>query len=431
MSNSLVHKLFKTLLNGAGVPPGTQVVLESPTRPVDTAKLAELEKANGVGEAAEALELFSRLIDDDMPLLSHEWRGSGIRLGEVYEQILQATPNGPIQDRKFAEARQLFETLTLASVIQPGLKFQPSWPNPVGWAGPNQQWSRLQIEGQDIPDRTGPSMDPDFGKRNDPWPDIAKLFDDPDDKPVDLDEPRWPFPRIARRQDLGSWEVDEDGDDFLTDPLHDRFNLAEQLSRPGFGSDMPMFDPDNPRGNGPLGPNDNPLNPWPPRKPKPRPVLFPDEPLIIRPRIPPPPSPPPPPPKPAKLLEVEYLTVSISRRWLNALLLQFPGWSLPGFPAGYFSNGNETGNTGITPLLPVSFIAIRNLSISGVWTDAEADDLYSRLQGKGSSTFGPFTLSAFGQSLASFDGSTLEIPGTSILAWYCRLLPMLPPAAAG
>src|SRR5262249_53358543 len=130
---------------------------------------------------------------------------------------------------------------------------------------------------------------------------------------------------------------------------------------------------------------------------------------------------------PKSSLKLKYLRVSLTRRWLNGMILKFPGWTLPGFKAGFYSTGSSTSNDGIAPLIPSSFIAIKELEIEGSWSDDDSQDLYALLHSPGSATFGPFTISNQGSVLGSFDGSKLTIPGISILAWYCNILPPAPP----
>lgn len=434
MANSLVRQLYDTVLGGAQAPVqggSTFVVLEAPTRPVDALKLAGLSKVSGAGEGSAELELFSRMVDDDTPLISSEWRSSGVRLADAYSTMLMANPSGSVQDVKFAEARKLFDAMTIASVIQPGVNFQPSWPNPISWAGVDSAglWTSQKIEAK----REDIVKGSDSGTvQFDSWPDIAELMaqstsgSDHDFSPTDR------FPRIERRMSFGDWRPN-DLSGFLDFGPIGESNVLGLVDAVGVDRSMerPIFDPDDPRGGGPLGPKDNPIR-WPLIPPRPLPQLEPSDPPIVWPKILKPSTPPPAQAAtPAASLKFDYLHVSITRRWLNGLILRFPGWSLPGFPAGFFSNGMLEQNSGKVPLLPTSFIAIKNLNIVGSWSAAEADEIYRRLNSRGSATFGPFTLSAFGNSLGSFDGSTLSIPGISILAWYCSVLPLLPPSQSG
>ena len=394
-------------------------------------KLAGLSNANGASEASAELELFSRLVDDDTPLISPEWRSSGIRLPDAYSTMLMASPVGSVQEIKFAEARRLFDAMTIGSVLQPGVNFQPSWPNPISWAGveSNGLWTSQTIEATQTDIVKAP--DSEF-QLIDPWPNIAELV--PDQMP-DLPKDSSPsdrFPRIERRMSVGDWRSQgltelADFRQFEENPV---FGLADELLIDG-ALRKPIFDPDDPRSGGPLGPADQPIR-WPPILPRPLPFPEPRDPPIVWPKPPRPTATNPAPiPAPAASLKFDYLQVSITRRWLNGLILQFPGWSLPGLPAGFFSNGSSQNNDGKIPLLPMSFIAIKNLKIIGNWSSDEANEIYRRFNSPGSATFGPFTLSAFGTSLGTFDGSTLSIPGISILAWYCSVFPVLPPAASG
>lgn len=419
MTNSLVDQLLQTILNGAHGPSAagsTYVVLESPTRPIDAALLAGLHQANGVGEASQPLELFSRLVDDDMPMLYPEWQSSGLRLADVYSQMLFAQSDSPAVNANFAEARQLFEAMTVGSTIQPDVTFQPSWPNPVSWAAPEAEpmWTSLEIKDQQP--QTHPAFPAKTGGLAE-WPDLVtlELADEPSliSRPSLLD----PFPRPIRRGSPGLLDRLSRSE---THEIATSFNFAESAVG------KPIYDPENPPG--PLGPSDNPSYPWPKIAPKPVPRPWPSDPplIILKPARPAKASVPPPSPASLKL---KYIRVSITRRWLNGLLLRLPGWSVQGFDAGYFSTGTKQKNSGIAPLLPTSFVAVKDLEITGSWNNDDGDDLQKRLLGMGPATFGPFTLANNGSSLGSFDGSTLRIPGIAILAWYCNVMPPLPPVS--
>jgi hypothetical protein len=123
-----------------------------------------------------------------------------------------------------------------------------------------------------------------------------------------------------------------------------------------------------------------------------------------------------------------YLRVNIERAWLNPRLFRLAGWSLGGIPAGTFSNGSTENNPGVFPLLPIGFVAVRDVKISGDWTDADKARAQAATSGGVSAAFGPFTLAAGGAVHAGFDGSTLTVPGIQIIAWICSPVPMLPSA---
>jgi hypothetical protein len=120
--------------------------------------------------------------------------------------------------------------------------------------------------------------------------------------------------------------------------------------------------------------------------------------------------------------------VTIRRDWMNSLLLQLGDWSIDGVPAGMLSNGaTDNTNTGPFALLPVSFVVVRDVSITGTWS---ADDKTYATQAATPGNvvaFGPLTLANAASSQSTFDGSTLTVPGMQIVAWSCHPTPKLPP----
>jgi hypothetical protein len=142
--------------------------------------------------------------------------------------------------------------------------------------------------------------------------------------------------------------------------------------------------------------------------------------------------PPPAPPRPVTATKLgatfRYRRVSIRRPWLDSTLLHFPGWSIGGLTAGAISNGKADHNPGMLPMLPVAFIAVKDVSISGSWSDADKAAADAALSGNSVASFGPFALTRGSSGAASFDGSTLKVPGIQVFAWICEVLPVLPPA---
>jgi hypothetical protein len=123
----------------------------------------------------------------------------------------------------------------------------------------------------------------------------------------------------------------------------------------------------------------------------------------------------------------QFLRVSIQRRWLDTTLFHLPGWLLGGISPGMFSNGSIEGNTGIFPLLPVEFVAVKQIRISGTWSEGDKQAASAALTAGSSASFGPFTLTQGDAVHGAFDGSSLTIPGIHILAWLCTPVPFLPP----
>jgi len=129
-----------------------------------------------------------------------------------------------------------------------------------------------------------------------------------------------------------------------------------------------------------------------------------------------------------------YSKVDIDRPWLNALLFGLLGWHTTGAQKGGYSNGTKQQNNTLFPLLPVSFVAVRNLSITADWGRKDQDLITKRLAANASFGWGPFSLSgsyASGSTdktfKSEFDGRTISNNGLQILAWVCSVVPACPP----
>lgn len=118
-------------------------------------------------------------------------------------------------------------------------------------------------------------------------------------------------------------------------------------------------------------------------------------------------------------ISFRYTQVTITRPWLKLALLSFKNWYVPGSAAGEYATGTPTSNPGLFALLPLSFLAIRDLKITAEWS---AED---RAAANRAAAFGPFSTKA-----GTFTRDTLEVPGLQILAAVSRLMPMLPPVKA-
>jgi len=166
--------------------------------------------------------------------------------------------------------------------------------------------------------------------------------------------------------------------------------------------------------SGPLAPPSRPVVAPPP--PPPKPVIVP---------------PPPPTPKPVAATNLgttfRYTRVTIQRPWIDHTLFHLPGWSLGGIDKGSISTGQADNNPGMMPLLPLSFIAVKDVVINGSWSDSDKQSANAAVAGNAVASFGPMTISGGGAEASSFDGSSLKVPGIQIIAWICQVLPVLPP----
>ncbi|MGC1396462.1 MAG: hypothetical protein WA828_19540, partial [Coleofasciculaceae cyanobacterium] len=123
--------------------------------------------------------------------------------------------------------------------------------------------------------------------------------------------------------------------------------------------------------------------------------------------------------------------VNFNRPWMLKSLLELSGWTLPGQAAGSLSSGTLENNAGIFPLLPIGFIAIRDLSIRASWGKSDREIAAQATSDQGTLGFGPFALSGhYVESSksykSSFDGTTISAPGLQVLGWINLVLPFAP-----
>ncbi|MDG4798149.1 hypothetical protein [Micromonospora sp. WMMD1082] len=120
-------------------------------------------------------------------------------------------------------------------------------------------------------------------------------------------------------------------------------------------------------------------------------------------------------------VDFEYQLVSVARDWWCAPLLELGSWHVPGIRRGQFSDGRSRENAGRAPTVPVAFLAVRDLRLTGTWTAQDRDALGRSM------ALGPFSL--LGRSVnAQAEEVTVTVPGCQLVAWICETLPMLPPA---
>ncbi len=112
----------------------------------------------------------------------------------------------------------------------------------------------------------------------------------------------------------------------------------------------------------------------------------------------------------------KYCRVNIDRNWFKLSLLKMKGWYMFGTAAGEYSSGSATDNAGMFPLLPTSFIAIRDLKITANWSQED------RLNLDQATALGFFDIRD-----ATLNANTLEVKGLQVLGWISTLMPQLPP----
>lgn len=113
----------------------------------------------------------------------------------------------------------------------------------------------------------------------------------------------------------------------------------------------------------------------------------------------------------------DYCLVKLSRAWWNELFVAIKGWYIPTYGAGNLAAGSVDGSGGQCPTIPSAMFLVRNVSISGSWSEQDRTVLPS------AASFGPISL--IGRSIDS--NLTITIPGMQIVGWMADILPALPP----
>jgi hypothetical protein len=166
-------------------------------------------------------------------------------------------------------------------------------------------------------------------------------------------------------------------------------------------------------------------------------------------------------------VRLEYGLCTIARPWLLTDLFHLDNWFLRGAKAGVISSGhvNDQLHDGkrLLPMIPISFLAIRNVAISAEHWNSDSqvlstlDERFKSHSEEHSSTvsggvevpvLGPICLdfgashsesgfsggftdehgSSFTNDYKShFDGTTLSIKGAQIVAWLSEVVPLSPP----
>jgi hypothetical protein len=116
-------------------------------------------------------------------------------------------------------------------------------------------------------------------------------------------------------------------------------------------------------------------------------------------------------------ISFQHCVVRLSRPWFPELLLFTKGWYIAGYGAESFATGDLTDATALFPCIPTGFVAIKDLTIKGTWSQADTAAAAK------SASLGPFSLLG---SVPSGPG-TYSRPGMQIFAWICEPLPPLPP----
>lgn len=112
-------------------------------------------------------------------------------------------------------------------------------------------------------------------------------------------------------------------------------------------------------------------------------------------------------------ISFEFCLVRLNRRsWWSSTFINSSNWRLPGRGTGDLT---DLKTPGYMSLLPVAFVAVRNLQISAKWSVEDRKKLLDAM------SFGPFTVAG-----SAGTGHVSE-RGLQIIGWILQRLPALPP----
>ncbi len=136
-------------------------------------------------------------------------------------------------------------------------------------------------------------------------------------------------------------------------------------------------------------------------------------------------------------LDAEIAVVRIFRPWLNDLLFKINSWYTNMTSAHGISIGELTSDPLILPLIPKAFVVARKVKITAEWSSDEKKRIEDSIAAKGSVGWGPFSIgggykdsSSSDYHKAQFQGNTLVVPGSQIIAWVSEITPASPPESA-
>ncbi|UNO40494.1 hypothetical protein [Streptomyces sp. MST-110588] len=133
----------------------------------------------------------------------------------------------------------------------------------------------------------------------------------------------------------------------------------------------------------------------------------------------------------------QYCLCTISRPWLDGTLFSTPHWKTSQYDPGTISTGKRDQSGTALPMLPVSFLCLRNVSITADWHKSDSENANRAAKFDSEVTWGPFKLAGYSQNdesrshhmRADWDGSTLTQKGLQIVGWLHSIVPYCPPTS--
>jgi hypothetical protein len=111
-------------------------------------------------------------------------------------------------------------------------------------------------------------------------------------------------------------------------------------------------------------------------------------------------------------ISCDYCLVKVDRLWWKSIFSDSTSWCIPAVSKGQVTTSGPAGNL---PLMPIGFVAIRNLVIEANWTAEDVTNASS------ATDFGPFKVNA------NIVNNKLTHEGLQIIGWLLEKMPDLPP----
>jgi len=134
-------------------------------------------------------------------------------------------------------------------------------------------------------------------------------------------------------------------------------------------------------------------------------------------------------------LQFEYALITIDRPWSKFEVFGLPNWQVKNVAPGAYSRGrNQAPDDSLMPLLPQSFVAVRNVKLTLDWDTKTRNKLLESLNGSIEATFGFLLLNGVYYATtppkpykAQLSNSTLTFPDIQIIGWINQVVPFSPP----
>lgn len=112
-------------------------------------------------------------------------------------------------------------------------------------------------------------------------------------------------------------------------------------------------------------------------------------------------------------INFKYCVIDINRPWLKTSFINDRSWYIPNTPKGQLTASDQSGGT--ISVLPIAFIAIKQLSIEANWSNTDIEI------SKNATDFGPFEVDS------EIVNNKLSHEGIQIVGWILQRMPGLPP----